>query len=71
MRGDGEKKVVDDVCGDVLLVISFIRNITLVDFVELPRRYAKVTRKGENFTDVGKNGLVKEADLWRFLEFCV
>jgi len=35
MRGDGEKKVVYEVCRDVFLGISLIRNVTFVELVEL------------------------------------
>jgi len=35
MRGDSEKKVVYEVCGDVFLGISLLRNVTFVKFVEL------------------------------------
>jgi len=35
MCGDSEKEMVYEVCGDIVLVISLICEITLVYFVEL------------------------------------
>lgn len=45
MRRDGEKKVVYKVCGDVFLGISPIPDVTLVEFVELRGRYAKLSNE--------------------------
>ena len=63
MRGDSEKKVVYEVCGNGFLCIPLVRNFTFVEFVELRRCYAESSRRSQDSAHMRKNGLVKEADL--------